>query len=223
MKTSKYSTKQIKESIKHWKKLLEACEAEEIKKNPLLSEKFIEEVEEIDEAKMTREQYDELQQKLQTGIVKFKFIKKDRSERIAIGTLNPSLMPDEATQRQIYANLTDQQGNPITYDQLMQRLHDRVSYMPYFWDLENNGYRQFHVSRFVEILGFRQTSQQADVRRISNANFFSGNNSQDNLSRTQLEVLERIMTTISSAANIETDDYRVIEGMITDLILNPVQ
>jgi len=27
----------------------------------------------------------------------------------------------------------------------------RRDYMPYFWDLDNNGYRQFHVSRFEGI------------------------------------------------------------------------
>lgn len=64
---------------------------------------------------MTREEYDDLQQKLSTGIVKFKFKKKDGTMRDAVGTLNPSLMPSEQEQRRMYDE--QRQADPEHYQQ----------------------------------------------------------------------------------------------------------
>jgi len=48
---------------------------------------------------------------------------------------------------------------------------DRKGYMIYFWDLEKNAYRQFHVSRFEGIESFRPTNNMADVQNIGNNTF----------------------------------------------------
>lgn len=102
-------------------------------------------VDQLNERKMSRTELDSFYDSLQDGVVEFDFIKKDGSKRHAIGTLNPDLMPSRQQIVKIYAD----QG--IDLDQLEQRLQMRKDYMPYFWDLEKNGYRQFHVSRFEGI------------------------------------------------------------------------
>ena len=48
---------------------------------------------------------------------------------------------------------------------------DRKGYMIYFWDLEKNAYRQFHVSRFEGIESFRPTNNAADVQNVGNNTF----------------------------------------------------
>ena len=116
------------------------------------------------ERKMTREEYDDLQQKLRTGVVKFKFKKKDGTTRDAVGTLNPALMPSEEDQRAQYEQLRQSDpANTQTYDEMLRMFDDRKGYMIYFWDLEKNAYRQFHVSRFEGIESFRPTNNVADV------------------------------------------------------------
>lgn len=97
------------------------------------------------ERKMTRAELEDFYDSLWLGELEFDFIKKDGSRRHARGTLNPDLMPSRAEMKRIY----DQQG--VDLDELEDRLKMRRDYMPYFWDLENNGYRQFHVSRFEGI------------------------------------------------------------------------
>lgn len=54
---------------------------------------------------------------------------------------------------------------------MLQTFEDRKDYMIYFWDLEKNAYRQFHVSRFEGVTSFTQTNNRADVRQL-NANTF---------------------------------------------------
>ena len=94
------------------------------------------------ERKMTRIELDDFYSKLESGEVEFDFIKKDGSRRHARGTLNQELMPSRDEMKRIY------QEQNVDLDELEARLSQRKDYMPYFWDLENNGYRQFHVSRF---------------------------------------------------------------------------
>lgn len=64
---------------------------------------------------------------------KFKFIKKDGSERIAVGTLNTDAMPDEAIP---------------TGTQKWEDAEDIVKY----YDMEKSGWRSFHWDQFVEIM-----------------------------------------------------------------------
>jgi hypothetical protein len=66
--------------------------------------------------------------------------------RHARGTLNPRLMPSENAIRKQYEN------NGENYDTLIAKLETRKIYMVYFWDLDKNGYRQFHISRFKQIV-----------------------------------------------------------------------
>ena len=96
----------------------------------------------LEERKMTRVELNDFYSKLEAGEVEFDFIKKDGSRRHARGTLNPDLMPSREEMKRIY------QEQNVDLDSLEARLQERKDYMPYFWDLENNGYRQFHVSRF---------------------------------------------------------------------------
>jgi hypothetical protein len=91
---------------------------------------------------MTRQELDNFYNALNLGEVEFDFIKKDGTKRHARGTLNPKLMPSENEIRQMYIDMGED------YDALMSKLISRKDYMPYFWDLDKGGYRQFHVSRF---------------------------------------------------------------------------
>lgn len=96
----------------------------------------------LNESKMTRIELDNFYDALKNSEVEFDFIKKDGTKRHARGTLDPKLMPSEADIRKMYAD----QGED--YDALVAKLDARKDFMPYFWDLDKNGYRQFHVSRF---------------------------------------------------------------------------
>ena len=96
----------------------------------------------LSESKMTRIELDNFYKALKAGEVEFDFIKKDGSARHARGTLDPKLMPSKATIEKMYAD----QGED--YNELVAKLEARKDYMPYFWDLDKGGYRQFHVSRF---------------------------------------------------------------------------
>jgi hypothetical protein len=60
-------------------------------------------------------------------------------------------MPPENAIRKQYTDAGED------YDALMTKLEQRKIYMPYFWDLDKGGYRQFHISRFV---GFTKTPQK---------------------------------------------------------------
>ena len=104
----------------------------------------------LHERKMTRIELDDFYAALEDGIVEFDFIKKDGTLRHAKGTLDPELMPDENAIRKQYEDAGED------YDALMLKLKERKDYMPYFWDLDKGGYRQFHVSRFEGL-----TSQSA--------------------------------------------------------------
>lgn len=108
----------------------------------MLHEEDQEDSKQLDERKMTRAELDGFYDALKAGEVEFDFIKKDGSRRHARGTLNPDLMPSRAEIENIYS----EQG--IDLAELEAKLQARKDYMPFFWDLENNGYRQFHVSRF---------------------------------------------------------------------------
>ena len=77
--------------VAYWAHMLDESEHKDSKKAVVPESKK----EVILERKMTREEYDDLQQKLRTGVVKFKFKKKDGTMRDAVGTLNPALMPSE--------------------------------------------------------------------------------------------------------------------------------
>ena len=154
--------------VAYWAHMLDDTQHKESKKEVVSESKK----EVILERKMTREEYDDLQQKLRTGVVKFKFKKKDGTTRDAVGTLNPALMPSEEDQRAQYEQL--RQADPTntqTYDEMLRMFDDRKGYMIYFWDLEKNAYRQFHVSRFEGIESFRPTNNAADVQNIGNNTF----------------------------------------------------
>ena len=60
---------------------------------------------------------------------------------------------------------------------MLQMFEDRKEYMIYFWDLEKNAYRQFHVSRFEGVESFTRTNNIADVRQV-NANTFIYNDTE---------------------------------------------
>lgn len=106
------------------------------------NERMYLETELLGERKMSRQELDNFYSALKKGKVEFDFIKKDGTKRHAVGTLDPRLMPSLHGMKQMYAD----QGED--YDQLVAKLEQRKDYMPYFWDLEKGGYRQFHVSRF---------------------------------------------------------------------------
>ena len=133
----------------------------------------------ICERKMSREELDDFYQKLRTGKVKFSFKKKDGTMRNAVGTLNPALMPSEEEQRRMYdaQRQEEPESHQQTFDQMLQMFEDRKEYMIYFWDLEKNAYRQFHVSRFEGVESFTRTNNIADVRQV-NANTFIYNDTE---------------------------------------------
>ena len=66
-------------------------------------------------------------------LTKFKFQKKDGTEREARGTLNFNMIPDEAIPK----------GTQTWEDP-----EDIVKY----WDLDKDGWRSFHWDQFVEIV-----------------------------------------------------------------------
>ena len=84
--------------------------------------------------KMTRKELDTFIRRLETGIVRFEYIKKDGRLRRAKGTRNDSWIPDDA-----YLELED----------LLQT--DRARYMIYYYDLDRKRVRQFHVGRFEKM------------------------------------------------------------------------
>lgn len=140
----------LKDEFEKWKEaksqididdeLDSAISARDNAKKPVAGEASI-----IAERKMTRPELDEFYDSLRSGVVEFDFIKKDGSRHHARGTLNPNQMPSRSEIEKIYA----EQG--VDLAELESRLQARQDYMPYFWDLDNNGYRQFHVSRFEGI------------------------------------------------------------------------
>ena len=154
----KYTKKQITEAIAYWKKQLAN-----------INKPYV-----ILERKMTRTELDDFYQKLETGTVKFSFKKKDGTMRDAVGTLDLSLMPSMQEQRRLYDE--QQQADPSvyqeTFDQMLQKFEQRKDYMIYFWDLEKNAYRQFHVSRFEGVNSFTPSdNKNRNVSRID-ANTF---------------------------------------------------
>lgn len=65
--------------------------------------------------------------------IKFKFTKKDGTEREARGTLNKDMIPEEGTPK----------GT-----QTWETAEDMVKY----WDLDKEGWRSFRWEQFVEIV-----------------------------------------------------------------------
>ena len=96
----------------------------------------------LNERKLSRSELNGFYKALEQGELEFDFMKKDGTRRHARGTLDPKLMPSEQEIRQHYLDMGED------YDALMAKLLARKDYMPYYWDLDKGGYRQFHVSRF---------------------------------------------------------------------------
>ena len=85
---------------------------------------------------------------------------------------------------------------------------DRKGYMIYFWDLEKNAYRQFHVSRFEGIESFRPTNNMADVQNIGDNTFVYTDRqsldafmTQDNLDRIDTALERQFPEGITIAVN----------------------
>lgn len=117
-----YTTKQIVEAIEYWQSYLDESNDSQM----------------VFERKMSRQELDDFYKKLQDDIVEFKYTKKDGTKRNAQGTLKKELMPSEKDLRKQYPD----------YDDMMKMFQARKDYMIYYWDLEKNAFRQFHVSRF---------------------------------------------------------------------------
>lgn len=96
----------------------------------------------LNERKLSRSELNGFYRALEQGELEFDFMKKDGTRRHARGTLDPKLMPSDQEIRQRYLDMGED------YDALMAKLLARKDYMPYYWDLDKGGYRQFHVSRF---------------------------------------------------------------------------
>lgn len=156
----------------------------------------------LNEAKMTREQRESFDAQLAQGIVEFAYYKKEKGpdgqptgnlvRRLARGTLNPNLMPSEAEQRRIAS------ANNIDYDYFIQNKQQKSSYMVPYWDLdaaEQNGWgwRQFHVSRFIDIQ--RSTpynGQNGNTRHGRNNTFIHTNRVETS------QITPQLVTTINS-------------------------
>lgn len=83
----------------------------------------------------------EFKKKLSAGEVKFKYMKKDGSERTAVGTLDPKLMnlPEKKTSSDI--------DNAAAKQKKARKLPaDSV----FYYDLESKGFRSFKMSNFIE-------------------------------------------------------------------------
>lgn len=83
----------------------------------------------------------EFKKKLSAGEVKFKYMKKDGSERTAVGTLDPKLMnlPEKKTSSDI--------DNAAAKQKKARKLPaDSV----FYYDLEAKGFRSFKMSNFIE-------------------------------------------------------------------------
>ena len=117
-----YTAKQIVEAIEYWQSYLDESNDSQM----------------VFERKMSRQELDDFYKKLQDDIVEFKYTKKDGTKRNAQGTLKKELMPSEQDLRKQYPD----------YDDMMKMFQARKDYMIYYWDLEKNAFRQFHVSRF---------------------------------------------------------------------------
>lgn len=93
---------------------------------------------EINES-MSADEKAEFMKKLRKGEVKFKYMKKDGSEREAKGTMDPKLMnlPEKKTQ----ANVDSAEKK-----QVRKLPEDSV----FYYDLDAKGFRSFKMSNFIE-------------------------------------------------------------------------
>lgn len=98
--------------------------------------------EEINES-MSSSDVEEFKKKLKAGEVKFKYTKKDGSEREALGTLDPKLMnlPEKKTSNDI-----DKASNK------QKKVRKLPSDSVFYYDLEAKGFRSFKMSNFVDYL-----------------------------------------------------------------------
>ena len=138
-----YTTKQIAEAIEYWQSYLDESNDSQM----------------VFERKMSRQELDDFYKKLQDDIVEFKYTKKDGTKRNAQGTLKKELMPSEQDLRKQYPD----------YDDMMKMFKARKDYMIYYWDLEKNAFRQFHVSRFD---GFIDDDNVNEDGQDLNGNFY---------------------------------------------------
>lgn len=93
---------------------------------------------------MTAEEKDEFKKKLRAGEVKFKFMKKDGTERIARGTMNPDLMD-------LPKKLEDKNQGDVDKSEKKQARKlpgDSV----FFYDLDKKGFRSFKMNNFIGYL-----------------------------------------------------------------------
>lgn len=98
--------------------------------------------EELNEA-MNADEVEEFKKKLRSGEVKFKYMKKDGSEREALGTLDPNLMdlPKKVTTSEIdKASEKQKKTRKLPADSV------------FYYDLEAKGFRSFKMSNFVEYI-----------------------------------------------------------------------
>ena len=100
------------------------------------------ECDELNES-MTDNDVKEFKDKLKAGEVKFKYLKKDGSERTATGTLNPELMdlPKPKTTSDVdKASEKQKKARKLPSDSV------------FYYDLEAKGFRSFKMSNFIDYI-----------------------------------------------------------------------
>lgn len=90
--------------------------------------------ENLNEIEMSVDEIQAFKNKLNAGIVNFKFIKKDGSLRKARGTMNPAYLPPPPPKTQ--------------YNTEKLRRVNRPANIIVFFDLDNDGFRSFDSNRF---------------------------------------------------------------------------
>ena len=92
---------------------------------------------------MSSSEAEDFKKKLKDGEVKFKYMKKDGSERTAIGTLKPELMdlPEKKTSSDVdKASENQKKKRKLPADSV------------FYYDLEAKGFRSFKMSNFVDYI-----------------------------------------------------------------------
>lgn len=93
---------------------------------------------------MTAQEKEEFKKKLRAGEVKFKFIKKDGTERIALGTMNPDLMD-------LPKKVEDKSQSDVDKAE-KKKTRKLPEDSVFFYDLEKKGFRSFKMSNFIGYL-----------------------------------------------------------------------
>lgn len=101
----------------------------------------------------------DFRQKLQNGVIHFKFTKVDNQPRTAVGT----------TSEQVFPTAERRKLDP-EYDEKLESYMRRQAFIIWFWDLEKNSLRCFNTNRFDGIIRFEPTDKRVDanVERVGN-------------------------------------------------------